>query len=274
MADLDHTDLGDLDNLEMGEGEDQIEHLKSQLAGLEDQEKQLKAEAAALGMPGGGGAGVGEADKEEVDARSVYIGNVDYSTTPEDLQAFFQSCGTINRVTILCDKFTGHPKGFAYVEFADQNAVAGALMMNETVFKGRVIKVSAKRTNIPGVTLRGRGRGRGAPRGFRGAPPFRGGGGYRGGYGYGGYDDGYGGIKIILNAAGLGLENVVDLTVFLVDMKDYAGMNEVYNEYFKAETGPSRTTVAVHQLPLDKLLVEIKVRRGVTERGVQGLIRH
>ena len=38
-------------------------------------------------------------------------GQVDYSSSPEELQEFFKSCGTINRVTILCDKFTGHPKG-------------------------------------------------------------------------------------------------------------------------------------------------------------------
>lgn len=52
-----------------------------------------------------------EEDKAEVDARSVYVGNVDYSATPEELQVHFQSCGTINRITILCDKWTGHPKG-------------------------------------------------------------------------------------------------------------------------------------------------------------------
>ncbi|KAG1493202.1 hypothetical protein G6F46_009274 [Rhizopus delemar] len=52
-----------------------------------------------------------EEDKEAVDSRSVYVGNVDYGASPEELQAHFQSCGTINRVTILCDKFTGHPKG-------------------------------------------------------------------------------------------------------------------------------------------------------------------
>jgi polyadenylate-binding protein 2 len=50
-------------------------------------------------------------NKEEIDSRSIYIGNVDYSTTPEELQQHFQSCGTIQRVTILCDKHTGHPKG-------------------------------------------------------------------------------------------------------------------------------------------------------------------
>lgn len=50
-------------------------------------------------------------NKEEVDARSVFVGNVDYGATPEEIQAHFQSCGSINRVTILLDKFTGGPKG-------------------------------------------------------------------------------------------------------------------------------------------------------------------
>jgi 2-aminomuconate deaminase len=66
-------------------------------------------------------------------------------------------------------------------------------------------------------------------------------------------------IRVILQAAGADLEHIVDLTVFLVDMKDYGGMNDVYNEYFNAQTGPSRTTVAVHQLPHPNLLIEIKV---------------
>lgn len=51
-------------------------------------------------------------DKEDIDARSIFVGNVDYGATPEEIQAHFQSCGSINRVTILLDKFTGHPKGF------------------------------------------------------------------------------------------------------------------------------------------------------------------
>jgi polyadenylate-binding protein 2 len=53
--------------------------------------------------------------KEDIDSRSIYIGNVDYSTTPEDIQAHFSSCGTINRVTIICDKHTGNPKGYALI---------------------------------------------------------------------------------------------------------------------------------------------------------------
>ena len=65
-------------------------------------------------------------------------------------------------------------------------------------------------------------------------------------------------IDVILKAAGADLGNVVDITVFLVDMKDYAGMNEVYNEFFTQQHGPARTTVAVHQLPHPNLLVEMK----------------
>lgn len=50
-------------------------------------------------------------EKIEADARSIYVGNVDYSTTAEELEQHFHGCGSINRVTIQCDKFTGHPKG-------------------------------------------------------------------------------------------------------------------------------------------------------------------
>lgn len=52
-------------------------------------------------------------DREDVDARSIFVGNVDYSATPEEIQNHFSSgANTINRVTILLDKFTGHPKGW------------------------------------------------------------------------------------------------------------------------------------------------------------------
>ena len=49
--------------------------------------------------------------------KSIYVGQVDYSATPEELVAHFKACGQVERVTIMCDKFTGHPKGFAYIEF-------------------------------------------------------------------------------------------------------------------------------------------------------------
>ncbi len=61
-----------------------------------------------------------------------------------------------------------------------------------------------------------------------------------------------------LATEGATLADVVDVTTFLVNMNDFAGYNEVYGEYFKKESGPARTTVAVHQLPHPHLVVEIK----------------
>ena len=58
---------------------------------------------------------------------------------------------------------------------------------------------------------------------------------------------------------GASMSDVVDVTTFLVNMNDFAGYNKAYAEYFNAETGPTRTTVAVHQLPHPDLVVEIKV---------------
>jgi len=60
-----------------------------------------------------------------------------------------------------------------------------------------------------------------------------------------------------LAAEGLGLEDLVDVTVFLVSMADYGGFNEAWNGYFE-RTGPTRTTVAVHQLPDPLLSIELK----------------
>ena len=65
-------------------------------------------------------------------------------------------------------------------------------------------------------------------------------------------------VNILLRSLGADLKNVIDITTFLVDMKDFKGYNEVYGEFFDGLTGPTRTTVAVHQLPHPNLLIEIK----------------
>ncbi|MEQ8965382.1 MAG: RidA family protein [Azospirillaceae bacterium] len=64
-------------------------------------------------------------------------------------------------------------------------------------------------------------------------------------------------MRAILADAGCGLEDLVDVTAFLVNMNDFAGYNRVYGEYFDFG-GPTRTTVAVHQLPHPHLLIEMK----------------
>lgn len=66
-------------------------------------------------------------------------------------------------------------------------------------------------------------------------------------------------IQATLQMCGATLKNIVEMNVYLVDMNDYAGMNEVYNHYFPvASDAPVRTTVAVHQLPHQHLCVEMK----------------
>lgn len=66
-------------------------------------------------------------------------------------------------------------------------------------------------------------------------------------------------IDTNLKKEGASIKDVVDVTTFLVNMNDFAGYNKAYAEFFDTETGPTRTTVAVHQLPHPDLVVEIKV---------------
>ena len=64
-------------------------------------------------------------------------------------------------------------------------------------------------------------------------------------------------IRSILAEVGADLNDLVQVTSYLVSMNDFGGYNEVYAEMFD-ETGPTRTTVAVHQLPHPHLLIEIQ----------------
>uniref|UniRef100_A0A8R7UYF6 RRM domain-containing protein n=1 Tax=Triticum urartu TaxID=4572 RepID=A0A8R7UYF6_TRIUA len=136
---------------ELDEMKRRLKEMEEEAAALRDMQAKVAKEMQDAN------ASTAEA-KEQVDARSVYVGNVDYACTPEEVQQHFQACGTVNRVTILTDKF-GQPKGFAYVEFLEQEAVQEALNLNESELHGRQIKVSPKRTNVPGMKQR-------PPRGF------------------------------------------------------------------------------------------------------------
>ncbi|KAJ2660604.1 hypothetical protein IW148_003735 [Coemansia sp. RSA 1199] len=165
------------EDVETKAGEDEaidpeLEELKNRMLEMEKEAQRLRElEENLTKEPNEDGQG-GDGDADDADARSIYVGNVDYVTTPEELQEHFKGSGAINRVTILCNKFTGHPKGFAYVEFGTTDAVTKAQLLDGSMLHGRPLKVNPKRTNVPGVN-RGRGRGRGygfAPRGrgFRG----------------------------------------------------------------------------------------------------------
>jgi 2-aminomuconate deaminase len=64
-------------------------------------------------------------------------------------------------------------------------------------------------------------------------------------------------VRDILQSAGAQLDDLVEISTYLVNMNDFGGYNEVYGEYFE-QGGPARTTVAVHQLPHPHLLIEIR----------------
>jgi len=132
----------------------EIEEMQKKVQEMEEEAEKLKQLTDSVEEQGEG------IDREEVDKRSVYIGSVDYGSTPEELQEHFKSCGQINRITILVDKYSGHPKGFAYVEFADEQSVQNSLLLNGSLFRGRQLKVMQKRTNVPGF-LKGGGGGKG-----------------------------------------------------------------------------------------------------------------
>lgn len=123
-----------------GDDEEEIEAMKKRVqemeaeaARLREMQSQLDSQSENL-----------RESKEDIDNRSIFVGNVDYGASPEEIQAHFQSCGAINRVTILLDKFTGQPKGYAYVEFAEPSLVTQALVLNESVFRSRNLKVCIK----------------------------------------------------------------------------------------------------------------------------------
>lgn len=86
-----------------------------------------------------------ERSSKDHDALSIYIGNVDYSATEEDLKNAFICCGDIVRVTVIKNMKTGHPKGAAFIEFTDKDGVQAAMQMNGTEVKGRPLTVTNKK---------------------------------------------------------------------------------------------------------------------------------
>lgn len=147
-----------------------------------------KASVDSLGSIGTGSGLVGGysfpslEEKIEADSKSIYVGQVDYEAAAEEVEEHFRGCGAVNRVTIMCDKYSGQPKGFCFIEFADKESVETAMALDGSLLRGRTIKVMPKRTNKPGISYPYSGRGAGGPRGRgRGRGVMRG----RGGRGRG-----------------------------------------------------------------------------------------
>jgi RNA recognition motif-containing protein len=106
----------------------------------------------------------------------LYVGNLAYSVTNEDLEALFSQAGKVDSAVVVVDKFSGQSRGFGFVEMADSNEAARAIEeYNETELKGRQIRVNEARPREGGP--RGGGGGGGGGRERRGRNGGGGGGG-------------------------------------------------------------------------------------------------
>lgn len=119
----------------------------------------------------------------------LYVGNLPFATTAQDLEALFGEVGTVSVVEIIFDKFTGRSRGFAFVTMANgEEAQKGVEKFHGHQLEGRALAVNIARPREerpPGGGFRGGGD-RGDRGGFGGGRGGRGGGGYRGGRGGGG----------------------------------------------------------------------------------------
>jgi len=103
---------GDDDEEDLEKLQKEIERMEAEAARITKETDDLEKQKQEAGK-----TETTEKTSENKDACSIYVGQVDYSTTPEELLGHFEACGTVERVTIVCDKYTGRPKGYAYLEF-------------------------------------------------------------------------------------------------------------------------------------------------------------
>jgi RNA recognition motif-containing protein len=74
---------------------------------------------------------------------NIYVGNLAYSVTEDDLRTAFSAYGEITSVSLITDKFSGQSKGFGFVEMANNSEADAAIKgLNETALKGRNMKVN------------------------------------------------------------------------------------------------------------------------------------
>jgi len=113
-----------------GDDDDEdLEKLQAEIKRMEEEAARITKETEELEKKKGDTKATGDTAKASApgeapsqDGHSIYVGQVDYSATPEQLLSHFEACGTVERVTIVCDKFSGRPKGFSYLEFSVSKA--------------------------------------------------------------------------------------------------------------------------------------------------------
>jgi RNA recognition motif-containing protein len=124
----------------------------------------------------------------------IYVGNLPYTATEEDVTDLFAAYGPVERVKIITDRETGRSKGFAFVTLGDQSQLNASIeALDGQDYQGRALRVNASEPKEarPGGFRSGGGGGGGGGGGYGGDRRGGGGGGYKGGGG--GYKGGGGG---------------------------------------------------------------------------------
>jgi RNA recognition motif-containing protein len=125
-------------------------------------------------------------------ATKLYVGNLSFRTTQEDLRELFAQAGTVESASIIEDRETGRSRGFGFVEMASQEEAQAAIeQFNGKEINGRNLTVNEARPRTEGGG--GRGGGGGGRGGYGGGGGGRGGGGGGNRGGGGGYGGGGGG---------------------------------------------------------------------------------
>ena len=118
-------------------------------------------------------------------AKNLYVGNMSFSTTEDQLREVFSQYGSVTKVQLIMDRETGRPRGFAFVEMSDGGDQAIAAL-NGTQLDGRALTVNEAKPREGGGGGRSGGGGYGGGGGGRSGGGYGGGGGGGGGGGYGG----------------------------------------------------------------------------------------
>jgi RNA recognition motif-containing protein len=78
-------------------------------------------------------------------AKKLYVGNLPYSATEDELRDLFSQHGKVHSVSVISDRETGQPRGFAFVEMDDEGAAAAIGALEQTQFGGRNLRVNEAR---------------------------------------------------------------------------------------------------------------------------------
>jgi RNA recognition motif-containing protein len=78
----------------------------------------------------------------------LFVGNLPFTVTEEDLRTLFSPHGTIEKLSLITDRDTGRPRGFAFVEMANADAARAMQSLDGTSFGGRPLKVNEAQERV------------------------------------------------------------------------------------------------------------------------------